>query len=594
VRSAAIFAALSEGRAPRDVQIINTPRSGNVLTQRLILQFESISGADLTNHNSQAKAQHWQNIDFTPRSLAEPSLNKWLGEMIGDPNLIRCYVSYNQNNTEHFQIVKLADLGLQAIDTIYTMSNPANDSSHKLNKLIAYTIRDTYHLSVETEISIHFKDRSNKLVEGSEVLTAEIKTFNEVLPLFTSLFETLTKSRFTAADDYVIPGEDLPDDVNLQQLDVEEITQRVNKAFADFGHITNSLQLLFDSKGINTNDPAALNEAIYTASEIDEIRTHLLAASKYGLNNTLPETAIEKTAEVGVILAKQAAELLKLVSEKIPKVNKLLNNQDNLSDKSKIDRLVEAIKILFGSSFVLLPHFTLRNRENIAQVLSLDKNEGLLRNAEAFAMDGWVEGVSKVRTRINKLEMVNTMATMFDNDFPDYTPVQLPFETVEQENGESVNDYWLGLEYPDDYEPDNDKLSLVLLNTDYLHTETEKSKCCGLLIDEWIEIIPEREETTGITFNFDQPDAEPPQSMLLAVPPVETGKWKWDDLVYTILDTMDLYKIRLVEPDHIDKSVFTQVLPTVLGEYPTSNKYRNRDARLGMFDLKENNKKIND
>ena len=41
----------------------------------------------------------------------------------------------------------------------------------------------------------------------------------------------------------------------------------------------------------------------------------------------------------------------------------------------------------------------------------------------------------------------------------------------------------------------------------------------GLLIDEWVEVVPSASETTAMVFQFDQPDAAPPQSLLLAVPP---------------------------------------------------------------------------
>ncbi len=157
-----------------------------------------------------------------------------------------------------------------------------------------------------------------------------------------------------------------------------------------------------------------------------------------------------------------------------------------------------------------------------------------------------------------------------------------------------MRDYWLGVEYPPGYEPGNDKLSLVILNEDLMSTNNPDTNYAGLLIDEWIEIIPEKEETTGITFNYDQPDAEPPQSLLLAVPAVETGNWDWDDLVYTVLETMDLYKARLVEPEQIDKSIFTQVLPAVMGEFPAPNFYRDPISNLGTFDLSENNEETNE
>jgi hypothetical protein len=87
-----------------------------------------------------------------------------------------------------------------------------------------------------------------------------------------------------------------------------------------------------------------------------------------------------------------------------------------------------------------------------------------------------------------------------------------------------------------------------------------------LVADEWSETLPSRDEMTGITFNYDQPDATAPQSVLLAVPPVETGKWAWDHLVHTLLDTLELSKLRGVEPEHVDKTVYSQWLPAVLGE----------------------------
>lgn len=593
VRSAAVFAALSEGRAPKEVQIIDTPRSGHVLTQRLILQLETVLAQDLEN-NSQAKPQYWQNIDFTPRSFAEPSLNKWLGDMIGDPALIRCYISFETVNGTQHHFIRLSDFGLQAIDIVYIMNTAGSESDGDLNQLVAYYARAVYGLSVDTELSIHFKDRNNHLIGSNETLSAVIKTFNEVLPLFSSLYDTITKSRFTAADDYVVPGEDIPDDMNRQQLDIAELRDRTEKSLADFKQIKEGIQLIFQNKGINSNDPSALSGVLYTTTEINTLRNSLMESAKFGLSNSLPDAAIETDSEAGKTIAKQAAAILKVMTTKTAEAEKLMNMEEELADKIKADRMIEAGHSLFGGSFSILPHFSLRNRQSIAEVLSLSDNDGLLRNTDEYAMDGWVEGIAKVRTKINKLEMVNTMATLFDTPFPDYKPVQLPFGTVETAGGETINDYWLGLEYPADYEPENDKLSLVMLKAEELHPETANAKCCGLLIDEWIEIIPQKEETSGVAFNYDQPDAEPPQSLLLAVPPVETGKWKWDDLVYTILDTMDLYKARLVEPEHIDKSIFTQVLPAVLGEYPTKNQYRNGLAKLGMFDLKENNKDIND
>ena len=88
------------------------------------------------------------------------------------------------------------------------------------------------------------------------------------------------------------------------------------------------------------------------------------------------------------------------------------------------------------------------------------------------------------------------------------------------------------------------------------------------MLDEWVEIIPVKEETSGIVFNYNQPNATPPQSILLAVTPSLTNRWEWDDLVHTIIDTVELGKIRAVEPDHINKSWLSIALNAVVGEIP--------------------------
>jgi hypothetical protein len=47
----------------------------------------------------------------------------------------------------------------------------------------------------------------------------------------------------------------------------------------------------------------------------------------------------------------------------------------------------------------------------------------------------------------------------------------------------------------------------------------------GLLVDDWAEVVPARQETTAIAFHFDNPDSCPPQTALLAVPPEPGRPW---------------------------------------------------------------------
>ena len=68
-----------------------------------------------------------------------------------------------------------------------------------------------------------------------------------------------------------------------------------------------------------------------------------------------------------------------------------------------------------------------------------------------------------------------------------------------------------------------------------------------LVIDEYTEVVPEPETTTGISFGYDAPGARPPQSILLCVPPVAGTPWSADTLAGVIGETIDLAKIRMVD-----------------------------------------------
>jgi len=146
-----------------------------------------------------------------------------------------------------------------------------------------------------------------------------------------------------------------------------------------------------------------------------------------------------------------------------------------------------------------------------------------------------------------------------------FRPLQLPFDKKA---------HWIALEFPevkpeqlddqDVFVPQNDFLSVVRqLPEDYEATGAQS----GLLIDEWNEVIPNRTETTGIAIHYNQPNTEPPQCLLMAVSPNVNGRWEWDDLVDTVIDTFDRAKRRAVEPDFLLPTAYAQLLPAVLSSF---------------------------
>jgi hypothetical protein len=59
------------------------------------------------------------------------------------------------------------------------------------------------------------------------------------------------------------------------------------------------------------------------------------------------------------------------------------------------------------------------------------------------------------------------------------------------------------------------KLSLVIQSPKALNVTQPMS---GLLVDEWVEVVPSATETTAVAFQFNPPDTCAPQSVLLTRP----------------------------------------------------------------------------
>jgi hypothetical protein len=84
----------------------------------------------------------------------------------------------------------------------------------------------------------------------------------------------------------------------------------------------------------------------------------------------------------------------------------------------------------------------------------------------------------------------------------------------------------------------------------------------GLVTDDRADGLFEK-ETTGITFQYDQPDATAPQAILLVTPPDPTGQPVWNAEAFqkVLLETMDLVRLRAVGPEALGE--FGHYLPAL-------------------------------
>jgi hypothetical protein len=117
---------------------------------------------------------------------------------------------------------------------------------------------------------------------------------------------------------------------------------------------------------------------------------------------------------------------------------------------------------------------------------------------------------------------------------------------------------WVGLDFDGGIRPRAGLVSLALLGD----LPPAGGPWCGALIDSWPEIIPNAVEDTGIAFQYDAPGVQAPQCVLIAVPPVSEKNWSYELLEETLLDTLQLAKIRAVDLPSL--GTLGQLLPTVL------------------------------
>ena len=246
------------------------------------------------------------------------------------------------------------------------------------------------------------------------------------------------------------------------------------------------------------------------------------------------------------------------LQKRIDKVkNELLAAYDTENAAStKVELLQQAGNILLGEEFKMIPSFTISPTHGNEWHNALAKTGDLLDYQTTtlhnpLPVDDWFYGVARVRDKMGNLEQAVTQIESFVNNDMELIPVQFPL----------TDPYcWFAAEFGHPDDETNKQLQKVfrendhLLYTAYYHEPFDPANAvCGLLVDEWTEIVPTEEETAGLAFHYDRPNSEPPQTMLLAVSPQLYGKgWNWGDLLAILNETLDEAKLRGVEPQQIE------------------------------------------
>ncbi len=467
------------------------------------------------------------------RAFAEPHLEKWLETVIGPMERLGCQVEiHNPGDKSLIENIALtlADLKIGYLDFLYVSEEPVSDGTSELELRIWNAAREKKQ-DLPEDSTYNINDQGPE--SGPSLIQAiELARYTKKL---------LEKCRSLKSDDLTLENETIRYDRNT--LDA------IKK---------DRLEPLIDHlKGLLQSDLTQKSALVFLSTlDFESAKRFFLEGTPIALD--MLKSAIGKKLTL-------AETLLSQYTVELPFQN-------------AFDHLQQTAKILFGDTFILLPPAL--GSENFVRVVKEDAPQLLVGNPSDNSVgqvwgqeriEDWIQGVAQVHENTELFEdwcMINTAWNekigLSDSYF--YRIVQgptlskFPWVALSKQEIDLVLDKQYasnpiytdvnGDTYPlpdGSYYPENSE-STILYAPEQINLEKAVH---GLVIEEFSEHIPDKKMDTGLSFNYNTPDNEPPQAILLAIHPKAAQDseffWSEDDLRDILYDTIDLYKIRMVD-----------------------------------------------
>ena len=499
----------------------NFDRAGGIVTaagefMHVPDEFEVIqtqrSGTGLT-HRLLIAMNDGAAVPGTPRARLAPALNAWLGQAIGPLSAIACGVVYTfgtEQSARH--TVTLAALGLEPLDLLYLLDRPNENATSEFGLRVDAAARAPFDAA-----------HPDAVVQGVELelftaVPAGTRAVSELMPLVASLRALVSAARTATRRDLLAPQALhglTPDAVDA--IDMAELTSRVG-----------ALKLAFEAALAALGPVAGLDAA--------GLRAALLDAASFGMAQAVPGAAADfdaLTAQAARVVVEMQARLDASAQPAPPTVGAL-------------GALGAVVVALLGAAVPLMPRIAMAG-ELAAAALAAD-------DPPPERVEDWLFTASMVREGAARLQHARVLAAVSASEL---APLRL-FQWPAQDKR------WIAEPNAVDAARVRDYLALAVQADAALDVA---QPLVGLVIDEWHELIPNATETTGISFHYDAPNAEPPQALLLAVAErrrATQGNWSWDELMRCVEQSLQLTKLRAVGPDELRSTELDAVLPATL------------------------------
>jgi hypothetical protein len=430
----------------------------------------------------------------TARAQAEPRLNAWAGAMFGNPSRVRVRASFASGTGSPVPIeFGLDALGIAPLDLLALPET--NGITGELADRLIRAAAGVRPASVPAGGAITL------IEERDPSWTLDILSVSEFIELVGKVSRVVAGARAMTPQDLTAPGS------SPGSIDTQDLQARADNA-------------------------ETLLRATYTALiGMSGLDVQLLAAASFGIPDAVPSQ--DQTQ-----LSAQASAVASAVKARMTALDTLATGfvRTAASDDARRVHDIARLNAIFGDNFLVLPALDSTYTAGWTQLWG---SSAVLQGGDPLAACTWFQRMARIRPGVSRLDTALLYAeSLAGATLTHFSVAQLPATT---------GDRWLALTQTG--ARPSGRLSLVAFAPQSI---ASGAAVAGLMVDEWVEVLPDAQQITGVSLHHDDPTARAPQVLLLAVRPDDFPEWTLESVEGAVLEALDLAKLRAVDPDALN------------------------------------------
>ncbi|MFK7786199.1 MAG: hypothetical protein AB8B56_13855, partial [Crocinitomicaceae bacterium] len=440
----------------------------------------------------------WGN--FTYKSVLNPWINEWIGNLLPSPESILVHVKGSIETTDNSIIPideSLSFAELMSIEPIdFCASIPTDNAS--------------MHAFIEPLAKLAIADREIKISKWND-FNLDLKTIPKIGVDQYSLFEVsfiVQQARNILKNGRSLLPKDLANNTEKDTWDnssLSALTTATRNLESQIEIMQTKLERIQTLAGRLTGDEQWNFPILYYRLFKD-----LLTASASCNLNGVPSLDPIYSKENNKVLLEFVEALSTQTKNLISSIKKELENMETPASLSEVKRIVSMMTI--HGEYVTIP-FKLKSTSEMAKTYTSQKFDNITAD---FNTSDWLYTASKVKETLTPLMLLDQVSIGAKPVLNLSEVKQLPYVASEA-------NVWMGTQYKGDM--DQSRISFVITSSEI--AVKMSGNLSGILVADWDEQIPIKEVDTGVAFNYDAPNAKSPKNILLGVSPDVTGKWDW-------------------------------------------------------------------